>query len=70
MSDNIIVLPREDVAALMAAVADLEQGIEGYGNLVLSTVFGERTTVSKLFEEATIVLSRIASDIDQQVSTQ
>jgi len=59
MSDNIIVLPRDDVAALLAAIADLEDR-----ELRTPHVFA---TVER---DAIATLSRIASDIDQQVSTQ
>lgn len=58
MSDNIIVLPREDVARFMAAVAELEQR----SNFNPDMEEEERDAID--------TLSRIASDIDQQVSTQ
>jgi len=64
MSDNIIVLPRDDVAALMAAVADLEDIVENFHRLV------SEGSAKDLVEVAVVTLSRIASDVDQQVSTQ
>jgi len=64
MSDNIIVLPRDDVAALMAAVADLEDVVENFHRLV------SEGSAKDLVEVAVVTLSRIASDVDQQVSTQ
>lgn len=69
MSDNIIVLPRDDVAAFFAAVADLEQVVELNGPFTFYKD-GGGTTISKLIDEPVKTLSRIASDIDQQVSTQ
>lgn len=78
MSDHIIVLPRDDAAALMAAIADLEQTVdsEAFGEFTFWTDGeygrggGEEVSVKGLFSEPIRTLSRIASDIDQQISTQ
>jgi hypothetical protein len=64
VSANIIVVPRDDVAALMAAIADLEDAVENFDRLV------SEGSARDLVQGPVIVLSRIASDIDQQVSTQ
>lgn len=60
MSDYILVMPRDDYAALMAAIADLEQ----------SNLYPGRIQRDGLQKDAIETLSRIASDLDQQAQAQ
>ena len=61
---NIIVLPREDTHAFMAAVAALEEYADGVSGL------GEGRALDEETYAAVATLSRIASDIGQQVDAQ
>lgn len=76
MTNNVITLPRDDVAKLMAAVADLEQTLASFGEFSFWTDGeygrggGDELTVANLFADSVDTLSRIASDIDQQVTAQ
>lgn len=61
LSNFIVVISRDDMAKFMAAIADLEQ-------------FADRTAgkypLGTTVEDAITDLSRIASEIDEQTSTQ
>lgn len=59
-----MVLKRDDTAALMAAIADLEDAVENFDRLV------SEGSAKDLIEVPVTVLSRLASEIDEQVSTQ
>lgn len=76
MSDHIVVIPRYQMRMFMAAVADLEQAIDQFGDFTFWTDGeygrggGEEISIADLLAMPVGVLSKLASDVGQQADAQ